>query len=56
MQEELFGGLDDDDGLDKAFSAIQAMRGKAFIVNTIRWSLFDRGFFFFLRARQRYVG
>jgi hypothetical protein len=28
MREELFGSIDEDDGLDKAFEAIQNMRGK----------------------------
>lgn len=28
MRDQLFGGIDEDDGLDKAFEAIQSMRGK----------------------------
>lgn len=27
MKDQLFGGIDEDDGLDKAFEAIQSMRG-----------------------------
>lgn len=29
MRDQLFGGIDEEDGLDKAFEAIQSMRGKA---------------------------
>lgn len=28
MRDQLFGGIDEDDGLDKAFEAIQSMRGR----------------------------
>lgn len=28
MRDQLFGGIDEDDGLDKAFEAIQSMRGE----------------------------
>lgn len=28
MRDELFSGIDEEDGLDKAFEAIQSMRGK----------------------------
>lgn len=27
MRDQLFGGIDEDDGLDKAFEAMQSMRG-----------------------------
>lgn len=27
MRDQLFGSIDEDDGLDKAFEAIQSMRG-----------------------------
>lgn len=27
MRDQLFSGIDEDDGLDKAFEAIQSMRG-----------------------------
>jgi hypothetical protein len=30
MQQELFGDIDGEDGLDKAYDAIQAMRGKEY--------------------------
>lgn len=28
MRDQLFGGIDEEDGLDKAFEAIQSMRGR----------------------------
>ena len=28
MRDQLFQGIDEEDGLDKAFEAIQSMRGK----------------------------
>jgi uncharacterized protein YrzB (UPF0473 family) len=35
MRNDLFSEIDDEDGLDKAFEAIQAMRGKEFLLSYV---------------------